>query len=256
MSAWLPDPGDAGDMLRWLAVLMLSGWLILPLARRLVPTLPFLAQLGLAKTLGWVIAGYAGWLPAALGVLPFAGTGGSVAFLSLAALWVAAHRGPVLEPVPLRRIAMAETAFVLLFILGLAQRLTHADLANLEKPTNLGFLTAILQSDTMPPAEAWFAGHEINYYYLGHATAAVFSQMAAVQPDHANQLAMASLFAMTGFAVGACVIGILPATNKAVARAAGALAGLAALFAGNMHAFSIHSAARFDAHNAGSVSLP
>ena len=237
MTGWFPNPGEAGDILRWLAVLMLSGWLCVPLARRLVPDVPFFAQFALAKCLGWVIAGYAGWLPAALGVLPFSGTGGSAAFLTLFATWFTASRGSRADPMPWRQIVVAELAFVTLFAFGLAQRVTHANLAYLEKPTNLGFLTALLHAETMPPAEAWFSGNQINYYYLGHVTSAVFAQMAAVQPDHAYQLSMASLFALTGVGIAASVIAILPAAGKTVAQAAGALAALAALYAGNLHAF-------------------
>lgn len=234
MSFWLTDPADISAAFRWVVVLSLSGFFLLPLVGRLTPDLPPASQAILAKLLGWLVAGYAGWLPPALGIGSFHSQAGVFATLALVGTWALA-RGRVTPD--WRVLVRIEAIFLGLFVLGLAQRLAIPDLSGLEKPTNLGFLTALMQADTMPPEDAWFAGHGINYYYLGHAAVAVFGVLADVRADQAYQLAMASLFAMTGAGVGAVVFAVLAPGGRRVGAALAALAGAAALYSGNLHSF-------------------
>ncbi len=234
MNVWLSDPSDIAELVRWLLALVLSGWLALPMTMRLTPNLAPSAQVVLAKILGWCVAGYAGWLASSFGLSVFHAQAGLVALLALGGLWVAGRGGAVID---WRTVARIEGFFVVLFIFGLGQRLVFADLTGLEKPTNLGFLSALLQTDRMPPEDVWFAGRGINYYYLGHATVAVFAQMTAISADHAYQLGMATLFAMTGTGIGAVVFAALVPVGRHIATALAGLSGLAALYAGNLHSF-------------------
>ena len=78
--------------------------------------------------------------------------------------------------------------------------LEGADLTGLEKFTDMGFLSAAMRAGTMPPQDAWFAGFGVNYYYVGQAMAGAWGNLAGLPPDHTYQLAMATLFALTGLA--------------------------------------------------------
>lgn len=237
MSFWLSQPGEAAEVFRWIATLVACGLLMLPVTIRLLPHFPPFAQVVLAKTLGWLLAGYVGWLAAALGIISFHAQAGVVAFLVLLVAWALGRDTSHKRRVPVRAIVLAEVIFTLLFLLGLAQRLSQPDLLGLEKPTEMGFLSALMLAETMPPPDAWFAGHGINYYYLGHAGVAVFAVLTDIAADHAYQLATATVFALTGCGVAALVQATLWQTARHVGAVLAGLGAAAALYAGNLHSF-------------------
>ena len=135
-----------------------------------------------------------------------------------------------------RRAALATAlGFGGLFWLGLAQRMGHADLSGLEKFTDMAFLAAAMRTDTMPPLDAWYAGATINYYYVGQAIAAAWGNLAGATADQAYQIAMASLFALTGLTVWSLTTTLATAAGPRHAHALGGLAALLVLYGGNLH---------------------
>ncbi|MDF0603262.1 DUF2298 domain-containing protein [Psychromarinibacter sp. C21-152] len=224
------------EVLRWLVWLWIAGWLVFPIATRLSPGSCDGGYV-LSKLLGLLAAGYAGWLLPALGLARFDASGSAIALLSLALVrfaWRA--RDTVLPGVaPLKTMLTVEGLFVILFAFGLSQRLHMPELTGLEKFTNLAFLMAARGAETMPPVDAWLAGREINYYYLGHAITALWSRLADVPGDHAYQLMMATIFATTSLATGLAVMELLRRGGRWVASVCAALAALAFAYGGNLH---------------------
>jgi len=67
----------------------------------------------------------------------------------------------------------------------------------LEKFMDFGFVNAILRSRYFPPADMWFAGKSINYYYYGHYLAAFLTKLSGLDSAYTYNLMIATLFALT-----------------------------------------------------------
>lgn len=71
------------------------------------------------------------------------------------------------------------------------------DIQGLEKFMDFGFVNSILRSKYFPPADIWFAGKSINYYYFGHYIAAFLSKLSGLDSAITYNLMIATLFAFT-----------------------------------------------------------
>lgn len=226
-------PAEVAEMLRWMFWLSFAGMAMAPLAARLFPDQRDRGYVA-AKILGWLWISFVPWLASSLGLISFSGSGGAVAVLGSGLLYLAFRRPENVPSWP--QVAMVEAGFAALFVLGLATRLDNADLTGLEKFMDLGFLAAAMRADAMPPQDMWLSGHGINYYYFGHAAAAQWALLADVPADHGYQLAMASLFALTGIGIYRLTSEIAGPAGTRLARVAGGTAAALVLYAGNFHA--------------------
>ena len=75
------------------------------------------------------------------------------------------------------------------------------DINGLEKYMDWGFVNSALRSQYMPPADMWFAGSSINYYYFGHLVIAVLTKLSNISSAITYNLAIASTCALT-FSLG------------------------------------------------------
>ncbi|NGM46204.1 hypothetical protein G5B31_11730 [Rhodobacter sp. SGA-6-6] len=218
---------DWAEVLRWLAWLALATVLARPLALRLMP-----GEGGwiAGKLLGWLVVGWVPWLLASFQILPF-GAAAATGLLALALL--ALRLG--LRPFDWRGFLALEAAFAVLFWLGLAVRLNNAGLSGLEKFTDMAFLAAAMRAEAMPPQDAWFAGHPVNYYYVGQAMAAAWAKLAGVGAAHGYQLAMATLFALTALGAGLLTARLAAPWGRRMQAVLGGTAGLLAVYGGNGH---------------------
>ncbi len=221
-------PDDWASVLRWLVWLTLAGVLARPVALRLMP-----GEGGgwiAAKILGWLIAGWVPWCLSAFHILPF--DKASMAGILVLAL-LALRSG--LGPRDLRGALTVECAFLILFWLGLAVKLAHPDLTGLEKFTNMGFLSSAMRAETMPPPDAWFSGHMLNYYYVGQAMVGTWGNMAGVSPDGAYQLAMATIFALTALGTFHVTARLVAPWGTRLAIVLGGFAAAITVYGGNGH---------------------
>ncbi len=220
-------PADLALVFRMMALLALGTWAARPLAQRLVPGGGGWCP---AVLIGWTIMGWVPWACAAVGLIAFE----AAALAGLIAL-LAARAG--FRPVPPdpRGGAVVATAFVVLFWLGLAQRLGMPDLRGLEKFTDMAFLAAAMRSDWMPPPDAWFAGATVNYYYVGQAMTGAWGHLAGAEPAAAYQIGMASLFALTGLAVWRLTVALAAPFGWRIAQVLGGAATVLTLYGGNLH---------------------
>src|SRR5918993_813731 len=70
-----------------------------------------------------------------------------------------------------------------------------------EKPMDMAFLNAANRAETFPPEDPWFAGADLNYYYLGHLAMAVLVKLGDLPGDEGYNVAVAGLLALTATAV-------------------------------------------------------
>lgn len=218
---------DLVVLLRMALMLALGTWAARPLALRLVPGGGGWVA---ALLLAWVALGWVPWAVAALHLMAFQ----TAAFAGLLGLVLLRLRLPA-PPREARGAWITAAAFAGLFWLGLAQRLAKADLSGLEKFTDMSFLAAAMRAEFMPPLDAWYAGETVNYYYVGQAMAAAWGLLAGTDAGNAYQIAMATLFALTGLAVWHLTTTLARPAGPRAAPALGGLAALMTLYGGNFH---------------------
>ncbi len=145
-----------------------------------------------------------------------------------------------------KNFLLQETAFLLLLAFWSFIRGFQPDIEGLEKFMDLGFVNSILRSKWFPPADMWFAGETINYYYFGHLQTAVLTKLSGLSSAITYNLQIATLFAlsfMSGFSlVSNLIFKAISQKSKKVKRrvrkdiiVGGIIAGLLLTLGGNLH---------------------
>ncbi len=108
----------------------------------------------------------------------------------------------------------------------------------LEKFMDVGFVNSILRTKWFPPADMWFAGETINYYYFGHLQAAVLTKLSGLPSAVTYNLMLATLFGlsfMSAFCLGSNLVFKLTKRVGKDVIIAGIIAGLLLTLGGNLH---------------------
>jgi len=189
----------------WYLVLMLLGWVTFPLAYRLLGKLPDRGY-SLSRILGLLFWGFGFWLLGSLGVLQNQ-PGAILLALALViglSVWSGWRlRGEIWDWVVKnwRLVLMAEVVFLLSFAFMALVRAADPDATGTEKPMELAFINAILNSETFPPRDPWLSGYAISYYHFGYILAGMLAKLTFTSGGVAFNLMLASTFGMS--AVGA-----------------------------------------------------
>jgi len=104
------------------------------------------------------------------------------------------------------------------YALGVGLRALNPDVLGTEKPMDLALLNGVVRSAAYPPADPWFAGEPINYYYLGYSMAGALVHLSGTPPAVAYNLYLATLFALAllaAAAVGYDLAALLGGTARA-----------------------------------------
>jgi YYY domain-containing protein len=176
---------------------------------------------GWARLIGWLLLGYAVWLPTSLGLWHYnrwALLGGLLVLLLMNTVllgWRGRQAGAVAPLAAVRRglqllgatlrerrraILAVEGVFLTGFLgLGLIRAL-NPDLWHPvwggEKPMEFGFLNAILRSPVMPPYDPFFSDGYINYYYYGLYLVSLPIKALGIDPAIGFNLAVAAVFGL------------------------------------------------------------
>ena len=198
----------------WYLLFTFLGLISFPLAYVL---LPGIAGRGYAfsRVIGFLLWGYLFWLLGVLGLLRndigsilFAlalVTGASIyvltriQFAELAAWWKN-HR---------RMVFVVEILFAAAFAFMCWIRALNPEITATEKPMELAFINAILQSPNFPPADPWLAGYAISYYYFGYVLVAMIALLTGTAAGVSFNLAIALVFALAAVAAYGVLYGLL-----------------------------------------------
>ncbi|WP_135829062.1 DUF2298 domain-containing protein [Halorussus halobius] len=186
-------------VLLWFVAFQALAVAALPLAARLFPRHPDRGA-ALALPVGLVVVttatfwvghlGFGRWT-AVLGVLVLAG-------LSALVLWRDASVRPG-GSAGVRPLAYAETAIVFALAFGLLVAVRAVDPAIVpgggEKFLDFGILKSLVRGDALPPADMWWAGDHVLYYYGGHLMAAILAHLTDTAPRFAYNLALSGFYA-------------------------------------------------------------
>lgn len=229
-------------IISWYFLLLILGWLTFPLAYRLFRRLPDRAY-ALSRVLGLLLWGFCFWLPASLRLLQNNPGGilfGLAAVVGLS-VWAGWGRwGEIWAWVKRhwRMILAVEIVFLAAYSFLVFVRACDPYATGTEKPMELAFINAILNSRTFPPHDPWLSGYAISYYHFGYILAAMLAKVTFTSGGVAFNLMLAAVFAMS--AVGAygilfnlvSVYGNLKRPNHALAWAV--LGPICLLFASNL----------------------
>jgi len=140
---------------------------------------------------------------------------------------------------PAGKVILGEESIFLLALLAWSfVRGFQPNIEGLEKFMDFGFLNSILRSKWFPPADMWFAGETINYYYFGHLQAAVLTKISGLDSAITYNLMIGTLFALAftstfSLASNLSVI-LLKKINRQV-LVAGLISAFLLTLGGNLH---------------------
>lgn len=202
------------DALLWYLLITLAGFLAFPLTFRFLGGLSDRGY-ALARSLGLLIWGYFFWFLASLGWL-HNNTGGILVGLSILILlslmtlrndgwksllaWVREHFGLLFG---------IEILFLIAFVFIAVVRAANPEILGTEKPMELAFINAILNSETFPPHDPWLSGFAISYYYFGYVLVAMFAKITGTAGSVAFNLGVTLIFALSALGAFSVVYNLL-----------------------------------------------
>lgn len=113
----------------------------------------------------------------------------------------------------------------------------HPDINGLEKFMDYGFINSILNSQFLPPADMWYAGEPINYYWFGHLTTAVTTLLSNIPAAFSYNLMIATILGLSltaSFSIAASLAQKITNKKRAIITA-GLISAVLLNFAGNFH---------------------
>ncbi len=196
-----------------------------------------------SKTLGFLTVTYLVFLFSTLKVLPFTKTSIFFFLLAFAAfnlyiLFKKRREFLALVRRKLKIIIFQEIFFTLGLIFWSMVRGYQPDINGLEKFMDFGFINSILRSTYLPPADMWFAGESINYYWFGHFLTALATKISGVPSEVTYNLMLATILGLTLTGIFTLVATLFEKTAikfKKTALIAGIVSSLLVTFGGNFH---------------------
>ncbi|HEY1348459.1 MAG TPA: DUF2298 domain-containing protein [Ktedonobacteraceae bacterium] len=190
------------ELLQMWAIMEVLGMVCFPLTFTVFHNLPDRGW-AFSKAVGLSVLAFCVWLPLmCIQVLPFSQFFILGILLILVALNVPGFlsvRKTLLEWLRshLVYIVVVELIFLgMTFLLGWL-RAYGPDIRNFEMFMDEGFLAGIMRSAHFPPADMWYAGQPINYYYYAHYTIALLAKLLGQSPSVAFNTGICMFFGLT-----------------------------------------------------------
>lgn len=144
------------------------------------------------------------------------------------AAWVRAHR---------RFVFSTEVVFFIAFALWAFVRANNPGITGTEKPMELAFLNAILDSNVFPAKDPWLAGYAISYYHFGYVMLAMLTLLSGVAAGVAFNLGSALWFALVAVGTYSLFYNLIVRRDRGAVNPIKALLGpLFVLITGNLEA--------------------
>lgn len=184
--------------LYWYFFLLLLGLIFLPITSRVFKDFVDRGY-AFSKIIGLTLGAYTVWLLASLKLFPFS----SGAIFGVLGIWGVLNLGIWLrgnfrfEPFKIFLALGEEVLFLGSFVFWVFIKGHQPDIFGLEKYMDFGFINSILRSNFMPPADIWYAGETINYYYFGHFVTAVLTKITGIPSAVTFNLMLSSLLALS-----------------------------------------------------------
>ncbi len=208
-----------GNLLVWYLVILLLGWINLPLSWRLFRALPTRGY-HLGKPIGLLLWGYLFWMLTSLKLLGNNLAGQLVALGILVAVNLLVCRNGRLQEIIAwvksnrRTILTSEAVFLVAFAGWALVRSANPAIAGTEKPMEMAFINAILRSPSFPPNDPWLSGYGISYYYFGYVLSAMLIRITGVTSGVGYNLVSALWYGLAAVCAYGLMVDLLAAKEK------------------------------------------
>lgn len=188
--------------LQWYLILTLMGLIFLPTAQRILGKVFYDQGYAFSKVIAILVVSYIIFVLGSFTLVPFTQKGiffiiGSSILLNIFLLFrQPKQHSHVFSYKKLLMIFFEELLFLTSFLFWVYVRGQEPSLKDLEKMMDFGFINSIIRSPFFPPADMWYAGHTINYYYFGHLTGAVLTKLSSIPSVKTYNLILATLFGL------------------------------------------------------------
>ena len=125
-------------------------------------------------------------------------------------------------------VLLTEALFVLVFASMTLFRAMVPDISTTEQPMDLMFLSSTVASTYYPPIDAWFAGEQVSYYYLGYLLIGSVALLTNTVTPIAYTLGLATYAAIAAVAAFGLTFNLVRLSRGSLL--AGASAGLGSVF--------------------------
>ncbi len=205
-------------LLSWYFLSILLGWLTFPLAYRLFHKLPDRGYT-FSRILGLLLWGFGFWLLTSLRLLQNHPGGIAFSLLILTGLstWAGWRKlNEIWDWIKenWRLVLMTEIVFLVGFAFMSFVRASNPEATGTEKPMELAFINAILNSDSFPPKDPWLSGFAISYYHFGYILTAMIAKMTATSGGIAFNLMLSLVFALSGIGAYGVIYNLLELPGK------------------------------------------
>lgn len=188
---------------------------------------------GFAKFIGMFVVGFVWWFLASIRVFQFTPIFGWILFIvGLGGAVYYIHKNKIKIT---KYMVIQELMFFGLMAAWSMIRATNARAEGTEKMMNLAFMNSIDKSVYFPPADPWFVGGNINYYYLGHYMYVVVSKLTGIPISYVYNLSLVTIISQTFIGLFSIFVELFKKNKTWITLS---LAGLGATwisFAGNLH---------------------
>lgn len=247
--------GEMFSFIQWWLVVFLLGIIYMPLTKVLFASFEDKGYF-FSKVIGISISGYLMWLFSSFRIMKFTpisciitvGIGIIINFMIAFGKkqWMknANKIGRIQLPEKnwVDMIFRQEVLFFLLFLILVYIRGFKPEAYGTEKFMDYGFMTMMMRADYMPPQDFWFAGTNLNYYYVGQFMATYLTKLSFVPVAHGYNLMLMMIGALAyglaysiGYQLLRQLLGKVNRLNKEIQIFGGHISAIAVCFAGNMH---------------------
>jgi uncharacterized membrane protein len=202
------------EFVLWYLLVSIIGWVAFPATYRLLPNL-YDRGYGLARVFGLLVWGYSFWILTSFGITQNNQGGILCAFGLVVVISFLLMRGGHWKRLKLwlreqrKLVLITEVLFLLVFAGWTLVRSVHPDIVGTEKPMELAFISAILESSSFPPFDPWLSGYSISYYYFGYVMVGMITMVTGVASWVAFNLAGALWFSLTAVAAFSIVYSLI-----------------------------------------------
>ncbi len=226
----------------WWLLLVALGWLVFPWMYSVFPRLHDRGY-GISKTVGLLLWSYCVWLLASLRIAPFTRLTlwGILIALTLVIILATRKKHKAITAFikkEWRSLLRVELLFLGLYAAWVLVRYMNPDLwhpvTGGEKPMDFAYLNAVVKSTWFPPYDPWFSGGILNYYYFGFVMVGSLIKATGIIPSVAYNLAVPSLFALTGLGAYTVAGNLASGVDKKKSHRAGLWGILLVTILGNL----------------------
>lgn len=196
---------DVWIVFQWWGTVFLVGAAAYPLTRRIFGVRPLQRSdpYVFSKAVGMAVVSWIVYVLGTIKILPFTQMTILIALgvVFAGGLVNKGHKGTKGD----KGIILQEIFFFLALLFWSWVKAHEPSIRGLEKFMDFGFMQSVLNSRFFPPADIWYAGEPINYYYFGHLVTAVLTKFSGLDLSYTFNLMLATIFALTvtmSFSIG------------------------------------------------------